>query len=134
MGKSSSRMRSIRPPGLDHGTAPVPAAARVGNVVWSSGISGKDAATGKVPVEAREQVRLAFRNMDVILETAGSGLGDVVRLSITVVDDSLRAPINEEWLHRFPDPDDRPARHITVHDLAHGMKLQLEVIAVLGSE
>ena len=47
--------------------------------------------------------------------------------------DAPRHLINRgaEWLACFPDPDDRPARHIVVHDLQHGMWLQLEVIAVI---
>ena len=128
------RKRSIRPPGLDHASAPVPAAARVGGLLWSSGISGKNPATGKMAEDAREQVRLAFQNMDAILEAGGASLADLVRLSIYLADDALRPAINEEWLARFPDPEDRPARHITLQDLSHGMKLQLEAIAVLESD
>ena len=44
---------------------------------------------------------------------------------------SVRNAVNTQWLAAFPDPDDRPARHISVHDLQHGMWLQLEVLAVI---
>ena len=55
----------------------------------------------------------------------------MVKFSITLHDDSVREAVNAEWLAAFPDPQDRPARHITVHPLQHGMLLQLEVIAVV---
>jgi 2-iminobutanoate/2-iminopropanoate deaminase len=50
-----------------------------------------------------------------------------------VKDNSLRDLINIEWLARFPHPHDRPARHILVSDLQHGMWLQLEVMAFITS-
>jgi 2-iminobutanoate/2-iminopropanoate deaminase len=50
---------------------------------------------------------------------------------VSVKDDSVRDAVNAQWLACFPDPADRPARHITVHDLQHGMLLQLEVLAVV---
>jgi 2-iminobutanoate/2-iminopropanoate deaminase len=55
----------------------------------------------------------------------------VVKLGVTVKDNTVRDAINTEWLACFPDPHDRPARHITVSDLQHGMWLQLEVMAVI---
>jgi 2-iminobutanoate/2-iminopropanoate deaminase len=51
---------------------------------------------------------------------------------VTVRDNAVREAVNAEWLACFPDPQDRPARHIVVQDLQHGMWLQLEAIAVLG--
>ena len=41
----------------------------------------------------------------------------------------MRDAINAEWLALFPDPHDRPARHILVYELQHGMVVQLEVTA-----
>lgn len=120
--------RSIEVPGAGH-NAPIPLGARVGPLLCSSGISGKDAATGKLAADAEGQVRHAFANMDALLAAAGAVLGDVVKLLITVHDNSVRDAINVEWLARFPDPHDRPARHIVVHALQHGMLLQIEVTA-----
>jgi 2-iminobutanoate/2-iminopropanoate deaminase len=103
--------------------------ARVGPLLCSSGISGKDPATGQLPADAATQVRLAFANMDALLAAGGATLAHVVKLHITAHDNSVREAINSEWLARFPDPKDRPARHIVVHALQHGMALQLEVTA-----
>jgi 2-iminobutanoate/2-iminopropanoate deaminase len=126
----TSSQRSIEVPGAGH-NAPIPLGARVGPLLCSSGISGKDPANGKLPADASTQVRLAFANMDALLVAAGGTLKHVAKLLITISDNSVRDAINVEWLARFPDPRDRPARHIVQHDLQHGMVLQIEVTAFI---
>lgn len=121
--------RSLHVPHVGH-KAPIPLGARVGHLICSSGIAGKDPASGALPVDAPTQAAHAFTNLRALLAAGGASLDDVVRLTVTVKDDSVRDAINAEWLAAFPDPDDRPARHIGVHDLQHGMWLQLEVLAV----
>jgi 2-iminobutanoate/2-iminopropanoate deaminase len=122
--------RSIDVPGASH-KAPIPAAARVGQLLCTSAVSGKDPATGQLPPGAAEQARLAFANLRAVLQAGGASMDQVVKFSVTLHDDSVRDAINAEWLAAFPDPHDRPARHITVHPLQHGMLLQLEVMAVV---
>lgn len=125
--------RSIDVPGLAH-NAPIPVAARVGPLLCSSAIAGKDPSTGQLPADAGTQVRLAFANMQRMLATAGASLADVAKLSVTLSDNSAREAVNAEWLALFPDPADRPARHVVVHPLQHGMSLQLEFIALIQRE
>lgn len=120
--------RSLNVSGAGH-NAPIPLGARVGPLICSSGISGKDPATGLLPADATTQVRLAFANMDALLAAGGATLAHVAKLHITLHDNATRDAINAEWLARFPDPQDRPARHIVQHDLQHGMALQIEVTA-----
>jgi len=122
--------RSIDVPGASH-KAPIPAAARVGQLLCTSAVSGKDPATGQLPLDASEQARHAFANLRAVLQAGGASLDQVVKFSVTLHQDSVRDAINAEWLAAFPDPQDRPARHITVHPLQHGMLLQLEVMAVI---
>ena len=124
--------RTLEVSGLSH-NAPIPLGARVGNVICSSGISGKDAATGELPADAATQSRLAFANLKELLATGGATLDHVVKLTIYIKDNSVREAINAEWLTCFPDPRDRPARHILINDLQHGMWLQLEIMAVITS-
>lgn len=130
MPSSRPSCRSIEVPGASH-NAPIPAGARVGNVLCSSAISGKDAATGLLPSDAATQAQLAFTNLKTLLQAGGATLSSVVKLTVYVKDNSVREAINAEWLACFPDPNDRPARHILVYDLQHGMWLQLEVMAVI---
>ena len=125
------RPRSLNVPNVGH-KAPIPLGARVGNLIASSGIAGKDPATGALPSDGAAQAANAFANLQGLLVAGGATLADVAKLTITVKDDSLRDAINTQWLACFPDPDDRPARHIVVHDLQHGMLLQLEVLAFVA--
>ena len=123
-------LRSIDIPGASH-NAPIPAAARVGQILCSSAISGKDAATGQLSADPVEQTRHAFANLKALLSAGGAKLTDVVKMTIYLKDNSLREAINVEWNACFPDPHDRPARHILNYDLQHGMALQIEVMAVI---
>jgi 2-iminobutanoate/2-iminopropanoate deaminase len=123
--------RSIDIPGASH-KAPIPAAARVGNVICTSAIAGKDPASGELPADMTAQVRNTFANLRAVLDAGGGSLQDLVKLSISIKDNAVREAVNAEWLACFPDPHDRPARHIVLQDLQHGMWLQVEAIAVLG--
>lgn len=130
----ASRRRSIHIEGVSHGSAPIPMASRVDNIIYTSGVAGVDSATSKLAPGAIEQARHAFANLRSVLANAGSSLDDVVRLTVYVKDNSARAPINEQWLVCFPDPESRPARHIVVYELQNGMELQLEAVAVVRQD
>jgi 2-iminobutanoate/2-iminopropanoate deaminase len=128
---TTQRRFSIEVEGVGHGTAPIPMGARVGNVLYSSGIAGVDPATGKLAEGAAAQAACAFGNVHTLLKNGGATLADVVRMTVYVKDASAREPVNAEWLRCFPDSHDRPARHTLAYDLQHGMLLQLEVVAVI---
>lgn len=127
----SGKKRSLEVSGVSHGGAPIPMGARVGNMIFSSGIMGKDPATDSLPTDGPQQARFAFQNMRSLLADGGASLDHVARMTVFIKDDSVRAAINEEWLKCFPDPHDRPARHTLLYDLRGGMLLQLEIIAIV---
>jgi 2-iminobutanoate/2-iminopropanoate deaminase len=118
-------------PGVSHGNAPIPMGARVGNMIYSSGIMGKDPATNALPEDAPSQAKFMFANLRSLLAQGGAGLGDLVHVKAYVKDNSHRDALNAEWLQCFPDPHDRPARHTMVADLPGGMLVQIEVVAVV---
>lgn len=123
--------RSLHVPRVGH-KAPIPLGARVGPLLSSSAIAGKDPADGSLPDDGATQVAHAFTNLRALLQAGGAELSHVVKLGVTLADDGLREAVNTHWLACFPDPDDRPARHITVHSLGHGMAVQLEVMAFVA--
>ena len=123
--------RSIEVPGVSHGNAPIPMGARVGNMIYSSGIMGKDPATDTLPADGPSQAKFMFMNLRSLLAQGGADLGDVVHVKAYVKDNSHRDALNAEWLQCFPDPDDRPARHTMVSDLPGGMLVQIEIVAVV---
>ena len=124
--------RSLEVPGVTHGNAPIPMGARVGNMIFSSGIMGKDPATDTLPDDVGLQAKFAFDNMITLLAAGGATLDHLARMTVFIKDESARPAVNAQWLKYFPDPHDRPARHTVVHDLRGGMLLQLEVVAVIS--
>ena len=68
---SARKGRSLEIAGVSHGGAPIPMGARVGNMLVSSGIPGKDPATNTVPPEVGLQARFAFQNMVALLHAGG---------------------------------------------------------------
>lgn len=135
MNPSRRSGRSIHIEGVTHGKAPIPMGARVGNVIYSSALLGKDPATDSLPADAAAQVRWLFANLRSFLANAGADLADVVHVAAYVKDNSIREPLNAEWLACFPDPDDRPARHTQVNpDMPGAVLAQLEIVAVAREE
>lgn len=125
------RQQSIDVEGIAHG-APIPVASRVGNVLATSAVSGRDPKTGKVPPDADGQARLAFENLKTILAKGGMGLGDVLKVTCFVTDDNFREALNKYWLECWPDAAKRPARHTLVMPLRGGLLLQIDALAVAG--
>jgi 2-iminobutanoate/2-iminopropanoate deaminase len=77
---SSRRPRSIEVEGVSHGNAPIPMGARVGNMLFSSGIMGKDPATDTLPPDASTQARFVFVNLRTLLANGGAALQDVAHV------------------------------------------------------
>ena len=115
---------------MSHG-APIPMGVRLGNLVFSSGVMGKDPADDSLPPDAARQAELMFRNARTLLERAGATLDDVAHVTVYVKDNAYREHLNREWLKAFPDEHDRPARHTLLWDLPGGMLIQCELVAVL---
>ncbi len=125
------RQQSIEIENIGH-AAPIPCASRVGGVLATSAVSGRDPKTGKLAPDAEGQARLAFENLKALLAKGGMGMGDVVKLDCFVTDDTHRDAINKYWLENYPDPHKRPARHTLVLPLRGGVLMQLAALAVAG--
>ena len=119
-------------PGVPHHRNPIPQGVRIGNMVFSSAVSGYDPDTGELPDDAAAQVRNVFRNCRALVEAAGGTVDDIARMSVLLRDLSVRSFVNEEWLAMFPD-DDRPARHTARAEIAARFHIQIELVAVLGT-
>jgi 2-iminobutanoate/2-iminopropanoate deaminase len=104
---------------------------RMGNLVFSSGVMGKDPGTDQFPADPARQTELMFQHMRALVEAAGGSLDDVAHVTVFVKDNAYREHLNREWLRAFPDEHDRPARHTLLWDLQGGMLIQCEFVAVL---
>jgi 2-iminobutanoate/2-iminopropanoate deaminase len=116
--------------------APVPAghysqATVCGGVVYVAGqLGGNPAAPGQAPGDARTQTRQALANVAAILEAAGTGLGQVLQMTVYVTDIALWAEVNEAYAETLGDH--RPARAIVPVGPLHGDYLvEIKAIAAL---
>lgn len=122
--------RSIDLPGWSH-TAAVPLGCRVGNVVFSSRISGREPTTDRVPDDPTEQARLLFDNVAAFMRAAGGTPENIGHVTVLLADPAYRPAFERGWLDTFPDERSRPARHVQEELLRGGVCFQVEVIAVL---
>jgi 2-iminobutanoate/2-iminopropanoate deaminase len=105
---------------------------RIGNLVFSSGIMGKDPADDSLPEDPARQAELMFQHVRTLLEVAGASLDDVAHVTVFLKDDAYREHLNREWLKAFPDERDRPARHTLLWNLPGRMLIQCELVAVVA--
>jgi enamine deaminase RidA (YjgF/YER057c/UK114 family) len=110
---------------------PIPTAVKIGNMVYTSAIIGSDPETGQMPAAVEEEVANIFRTMREIMALAGGSTDDIAQVSVHVTDRVYKAVVNGEWLRMFPDEQDRPARHTSVNELREGLRVQVEMTAVL---
>jgi 2-iminobutanoate/2-iminopropanoate deaminase len=110
---------------------PIPAACRIGNMVYSGGVHGLDPETGRTAETLERQCELMFRHVRTIVEAAGGSTDDIVKMTLWMMDRSQRHVVNREWERMFPDRDARPARHALKAELEGGMLIQCDFIAVL---
>lgn len=125
-----AKRKSIHIKGLEHG-APIPNGVVVGNMIFSSAISGKDAKTGVLSANPDEQAEAMFRNLRLFMETAGGAPENIASMKVYLKDEKHRDAVNQAWLKMFPDEHDRPARHALKAELRGEVLFQIEVIAVL---
>ena len=115
------------------GGAPEPAgpyshAVVANGFVYVSGQGPVNLQTGSAPDGFEDQVRQTFENLGTILEAAGSGLGDVVKVNAYVTDLTRFARFNEVYREFFAQ--DPPARTTVGVDLL-GILVEVDCVAVV---
>jgi 2-iminobutanoate/2-iminopropanoate deaminase len=125
-----AKRKSLHIKGMEHG-APIPNGVVIGNLVFSSAISGKDAKTGVLSDDPDEQAEAMFRNLRLFMESAGGTPDDIAHVKVYLKDEKYRDNVNGPWVKMFPDEHDRPARHALKVDLRGKVLFQIEIVAVL---
>ena len=126
-----SSRTSIYVEGFSHKN-PIPAACRIGHLLYSGSIQGTDPATGKYGATIDEQCALIFAHVRRIVEAGGGATGDIIKMTVWMRDRSQRAAVNKPWLEMFPDPRSRPARHAMQAALDGEKLVECDFIAVIG--
>lgn len=104
-------------------------AVKAGGLVFVSGQGPFDPASGDVVGETiQEQTAQCLRNVQAILEAAGSSLAQVVSATFILAEESDFPGLNEEWMRWFAtDPPARQGAKLPIRP--KGMKVSIAVVA-----
>lgn len=104
-------------------------AVRAAGLVFVSGTSPHDPATGKIAGDTiQEQTRQCLQNISAILKAAGTSLDRAVSATVVILEEADFAGMNEEWVKWFPsNPPARQGAKMPVR--IPGMKVSIALIA-----
>jgi 2-iminobutanoate/2-iminopropanoate deaminase len=104
-------------------------AVKAGGLVFVSGTAPADPATGQlIEGDAAAQTAQCLRNIQAILEAAGSSLEKAVSATIILADEGDFAAVSEEWLKWFPvDPPARQGAKLPAR--IPGLKVSIAMVA-----
>jgi 2-iminobutanoate/2-iminopropanoate deaminase len=104
-------------------------AVKAAGLIFLSGTAPQDPATGAIVGQTiQEQTRQSLRNIQAILESAGSSLDKIVSVTVVLADEEDFQGMNEEWSKWFPlNPPARQGAKMPVR--ASGLKISIAAIA-----
>lgn len=107
-------------------------AVRAGELLYLSGQTPLDSATGKLlEGGVQEQARQCFHNLFKVLEAARMGPGNVIKVNVFLTNMEDFAAMNEVYAKQFDKP--YPARTtIGVASLPLGARIEIEMVAREG--
>ena len=121
----------IATPNAPQAVGPYSQGIQAGGFIFTAGQLGLDPASGAFAGEdITAQTRQALRNLQAVLEAAGSGLDGVVKTTIFVVDMGDFKTVNAIYAEFFTD--EPPARStVQVAALPLGGLVEIEMVAVV---
>ncbi len=110
---------------------PYSQAIRAGDLVFTAGQLGLDASSGElVSGGVAAQAERALGNLQAILEAAGSGLQDLVKVTVFLADIADWPAVNEVYARLVPEPF--PARSaFAVRALPKDALVEIEAVAAV---
>jgi 2-iminobutanoate/2-iminopropanoate deaminase len=104
---------------------------RVSDYIFLSGMGPVDPVSGGRNLgPIAEQIRQTLRNMAHMLESAGSGLDRILKMTVVLADAGDYDEMNRVWREFFPV--DLPARTACALQLSNGIGVEIECIALAG--
>ena len=108
--------------------APYSTYTQAGNLIFLAGQVAMDPQTQQTPKSFAEQLHLILKNMETILESAGSSLENILKTTVFLKDLSYYAQYNEIYRQYFKTGF--PARSTVVADLVReDFLIEIEAIA-----
>jgi 2-iminobutanoate/2-iminopropanoate deaminase len=121
--------KTVTPEGGPAPGGPYSPAVVANGFVFVAGQGPVDPETGEMPDGFEDQVRQTLRNLQTVLEAAGSSLDDVVKVNAYLTDLTRFARFNEVYKEFFRN--DPPAR-TTVGAALLGFLVEIDCVAQLG--
>ncbi len=122
------KKKVIQPESIPPSPAPFSSGVKIGNMVYTSGQVGIDPETGKAPTSVDEQTKICLERIKIILEEAGSSLGNIVKTTVFLADIRYFNEMNEVYKTFFTK--DRPARSTVEARLAFPhLLVEIEAVA-----
>ncbi len=110
---------------------PYAQANKVNDLIFTSGQIPIDPATGEfVPGGVTEQTEQVLKNLQAVLEEAGSGLDKVIKTTCFLSDMGNFAAMNEVYAKFFPEGKYPSRSAFEVAALPKGAMIEIEVIAM----
>lgn len=126
------KRQSVDFAGFKHAN-PIPNASRIGNLVMSSVLSGRDPESGEMPAGLAPQIANNFKHLRAAMVAVGGTPDDIVKVTFWVKDPATgRGALNDEWVRMFPEAASRPARHTLLLDPGSAALVTCDFVAVLG--
>ena len=124
-------IETVATSGAPRAIGPYSQALRAGGFLFTAGQVGFDPATGElVDGGIGEQTRQVLQNIRAILEAGGSGLAQVVKTTVFLVDMADFGAMNEAYAEAFGAH--RPARStVAVAALPRGARVEIEAVAAI---
>jgi len=113
---------------------PYSQAVKVGNMLYCSGQIALDPATGEFVGggDPQAETRQLLKNLDAVLEAAGTTRDRIVRCTVFLADLGDFALVNEVYSEYFKDVAVEPSRScVQVAALPKGAKVEIDCIAVM---
>ena len=125
-------MKKVKPENFHEPVGHYSPAVISNGFVFVSGQLAVDPVTGETTGGSIEaQTERCLRNLELVLEAAGSGLDKVVKMTLFVSDESYWAAVNETYKKILGDH--RPARAIIpVGDFREPFLIEIEAVAEAG--
>lgn len=113
--------------GAPNPAGPYSHAIRAGDFVFVSGQGPHAKERGQMAAGFEDQARQVFKNIRLVLESAGSSLEDVVKVSVYLADLANFKTMNDVYREVFKEP--YPVRTTVQAGLLGGIGIEVDVIA-----
>jgi 2-iminobutanoate/2-iminopropanoate deaminase len=118
----------IQPKALPQPSYPFSLGIRLGNLLFTSGATGRDA-DGKTPSDIRDQTRNTLEFLRTVLAAAGTGFEHVLKTTVYMTDINKFEEMNDVYRSYFPvNPPARSTVGVAALALP-GLQIEIEIVA-----